>query len=116
MTDPTAAQINGEKSPKDTFDELRTMVTTYAKQETVEPLKNLGKWVALGVGGAIFIGIGLFLAALGLLRLLQTRSWFDDSWTWIPYLIVFGALALTLGLTIRAMLKRPAWLEEVSAS
>lgn len=107
-TDATKSS-SAEKSPKDTFDELKAMVTTYAKQETVDPLKLLGQWLAFGVAGGVAIGIGLLLLGLGGLRALQTQTggWFDDSLTWIPYLIMFFAFVLLIALTVKAMLKRP---------
>ncbi|KAG1647979.1 tRNA-5-methyluridine(54) 2-sulfurtransferase [Nymphon striatum] len=54
-----------------TFNELKSMVTDYAKQETVDPLKNLGKWAGLGVAGAVMMMIGGLLLGLGVLRLFQ---------------------------------------------
>lgn len=105
----TKSSSNAEKSPKDTFDELKQMVTAYAKQETVDPLKLLGQWLAFGVAGGIAIAIGLLLLGLGALRALQTQTgdWFDGSLTWIPYLVMFFAFVILIALTVRAMLKRP---------
>lgn len=98
-----------DKSPKDIFDELRTMVTAYAKQETVDPIKLLGQWLGFGVAGGLSVAIGLLLLGLGALRALQTQTggWFDDSLTWVPYLIMFVAFLGLIGLTVKAMLKRP---------
>lgn len=99
----------GEKSPKDIFDELRELVTGYAKQETVDPLKMLGRWLGFGLAGGVCMAVGLLLLGLGALRALQTQTggWFDDSLTWIPYLIMFVVFVLLIALTVRAMLKRP---------
>lgn len=99
----------GDKSPKDIFDELRAMVTDYAKQETVDPLKLLGRWLGFGLAGAVCMAIGLLLLGLGALRALQTQTggWFDDSLTWIPYLVMFVVFMALIALTVRAMLKRP---------
>jgi len=109
VSDTTANARPIEKSPKDTFDELREMVTVYAKQETVDPLKNLGRWIAFGLSGAASMAIGLVLLGLGGLRALQTTTGdaFDGSLNWLPYLIMFVVLLLALGLTARAMMKRP---------
>lgn len=78
------------------------MVVAYAKQETIDPLKTLGRHLGFGVGGALLIGIGWIFALLALLRGLQQIGIFNDlsepeggTWSWVPYLIVtvVGALA-----------------------
>ncbi len=94
-----------EKSPIDTANELKAMLTTYARQETVGPLQLLGKWVAFGVAGALFIAIGLIYIAFGVLRLLQSEtSAFDsDRTSYLPYLIVFAMLMVFIGIAAWAM-------------
>jgi len=74
------------------------LVKAYALQETVGPLKGAGRWLGFGVAGALCLGLGLVLVALGLLRLLQTQweSVFDGAWSFVPYLIV---LAVVLAVT-----------------
>lgn len=93
MSDKTT----GQASPTDTVNELKVMVTDYAKQETVEPLKRLGHWVKWGVVGAFFVVFGVALLTLGALRVIQEEaSFLDDGWSWVPYLIVFGGLLVVL--------------------
>jgi len=100
------------KTPKETVDELKTLVTGYAKQETVDPLKRLGSWVGFGLAGAMFMAIGAFLLGLGALRLLQSMSWTDGHLSWAPYLIIFVAIVALIGLCVRAMTIRPDWLDQ----
>lgn len=72
------------------------LVKEYAKQETLGPLKGAGRWLAMGSAGATFLGLGLVLVLLGILRLLQTEiTVFDGGFSWVPYVIV---LVLCLGL------------------
>lgn len=82
--------------PQDTVRELKDLVVAYAKQETVEPLKGLGRYVGFGVGGAALLGTGLFFLAMGGLRALQTETGdtFDGNWSFAPYAIVVVALML----------------------
>jgi hypothetical protein len=89
-----------EKSIPTQASELFDLVRAYAKQETVEPLKGLGRFVAFGVAGALLLGTGLVLLAVGLLRALQTEfgTPFEDNWSWAPYLIVLTVCALLIGL------------------
>ena len=86
------------RNPTSDAKELVDLVIAYAKQETIEPLKGLGKKAALGLGGALLLGLGGVFASIGALRAMQTETdWFDDNWTWAPYLItvaILGVLAV----------------------
>lgn len=105
--------------PSGTFAELKLMVTDYAKQETVEPLKNLGKWAGLGVGGAVVMGIGAFLTGLGMLRLFQKMDWATGKndgdyafWSFMPYIFVFLILVVCAAVCLLAMKKTPEWMDD----
>lgn len=82
--------------------EVIDYVKTYARQETVGPLKGAGRWIAMGAAGAISLGIGLSLVLLGLLRMLQSESFGfqGERLTFLNYLIVLGATVLLLGIAI----------------
>ncbi len=82
--------------------ELWELVKTYAKQETVGPLRGVGRSIAYGVGGSIVLSLGLVLLALALLRALQTETGttFTGNWSWAPYLIVVFLLAAVLVLVV----------------
>ena len=92
-----------EKAKKDTSlpgeaQELFQLVVGYAKQETLDPVKNLGRFVGYGLGGALLGSLGAVLLLLGGLRLLQTETGeaFDGNLTFVPYvvvLVVSGAIA-----------------------
>ena len=79
--------------------ELVQLVVAYAKQETIDPVRNLGRFVGFGLAGALLGSVGAVLLLLGGLRLLQTEtgSAFAGRRTWIPYVLVVlvgGAMAL----------------------
>ena len=79
--------------------DLKDLVVGYAKQETVDPLKTLGRYLGFGIAGSVLLGTGIFLLLLALLRGLQEISFFQDStWTWLPYLItaLTGAIIVAL--------------------
>ena len=102
-----------DSSPKDTFDELKTLVTDYARQQTVDPLKRLGGWVAFGVAGALCLAIGGFLIMLGVLRLTQTFDFTEEGiGSSVPYLIVFVVMLAIMGLCFLAMNRTPDWLKD----
>jgi hypothetical protein len=80
--------------------ELKDLCIAYVRQETVVPLKKLGRYLAFGVIGSVLMGVGVLLMALGLLRLLQTQTGdtFEGDWSWVPYIIVFAALVVGAGI------------------
>ena len=104
-----------DDSNTNTFDELKVMVTDYAKQQTLDPLKRLGDWVKFGFVGALLLSIGGFLLGLGVLRLVQQMDWTDGNWSFVPYLVVFALLIIGAGSCFYAMTKRPDWLDEDNA-
>jgi hypothetical protein len=80
----------------DTFSLLRR----YVLQETVGPLKGLGRTVAYGVAGALLTGIGSIILLLAVLRVLQTEtgSAFAGNWSFAPFLLsALVALLLAAG-------------------
>jgi hypothetical protein len=99
-----------EKSLPTLASELWDLVRAYAKQETVEPLKGLGRYVGYGLLGGSLLSIGLFLVALGGLRVLQTEtgSTFEGNWSWAPYLIVVAVAMVIVALLASRMGKRKA--------
>lgn len=97
---PTPAKSTGQ-----ILSELWELLQSYAKQQTIDPLKALGRYLGYGVGGALCFGLGLFFVALAGLRALQSEmDWFrDTSWwvfedlTFLPYVIVMVALGVVAG-------------------
>lgn len=85
--------------------ELWEMVVTYFKQETIDPIKALGRFLALGVAGAAALSIGLVLLAVALLRVLQTETGtaFTGNWSWVPYLFTLVGCLAVAGVAARAI-------------
>jgi hypothetical protein len=78
-------------NPQETVRELRELVIAYVKQEAVDPIKGMGKYVGFGVGGSLLLGFAAVCLEIGLLRLLQDEwlaSWTDTNWSWVAYVIV----------------------------
>jgi hypothetical protein len=84
-----------DKSVGDLAGELSSLVVTYAKQETIDPLKSLGRFVAFGIAGAILIAVGGAVLTLAAVRLLQneTGAHLSGNLTWVPYM---GGILLAL--------------------
>jgi hypothetical protein len=72
------------------------MVVTYVKQQTIAPLKDLGRYVGFGLLGSLLFGFGVVFLALSGLRALQTETGdtFTGDWSWVPYLIVIFVLGV----------------------
>jgi hypothetical protein len=89
--------------------EFVDLVVAYAKQETLGPLRGLGRFVAFGVSGSIALSVGLLLLLLALLRALQTEtgSTFRGNLSWLPYLITAAAALAALGLSAWRITKTP---------
>ena len=102
------------KSPQETITELKDLVFTYFKRETVDPRKGLGRYVGFGLGGAVLIGVGLFFVAIGALRALQeeTDTTFTGNLSWVPYVIVVVGLVLCAALAWFVGTKRKAKKEQ----
>jgi NhaP-type Na+/H+ or K+/H+ antiporter len=77
--------------------EVIEVVKTYAKQETVEPLKRAGKYVGYGAAGGLLTGLGVSVLLLGLLRFVQSE-WSraaEGRLSWLAYVITLvGAVVL----------------------
>ena len=84
------------------FGEVKDLVIAYAKQETIEPIKGLGRFLAFGMAGSFLLSIGLLLLLLAGLRALQTETGttFTGNWSWAPYMIVLTVAAGLAGLTL----------------
>lgn len=85
-------------------------VKDYARQETLGPLKGAGRWILLGLVGALGIGLGTALLALGLLRLVQTEwpGTFGGRWSGLlPYLFALLLCLLVAGLAFARINKQP---------
>ncbi len=85
--------------------ELKDLVVAYAKQETLDPIKGLGRFIAFGVAGSLLLAIGLVLLVLALLRGLQTElaDTFDGNFSFAPYLITLVVCIVFLVLATRAV-------------
>ena len=83
--------------------ELWEMVVAYARQETVDPLKRLGRFLAFGIPGAVLTATGLVLLSIAGLRALQTETddTFTGDWSWAPYGILLVACTLVALVAMR---------------
>ena len=76
------------------------LVVRYVKQEALQPLQGLLRYVLFGLLGSLGIAFGVALLLLGALRILQTETGaFHGNLSWLPYLIVAALAAAVIGLS-----------------
>ncbi len=94
----SVVSLNSKAKAKSQASEFIELLIGYVKQETVGPIKRLGRYVLFGVAGSILISIGVVLLVVGLLRLLQseTGSAFTGNLSWLPYVfaLLFGLIVV----------------------
>jgi hypothetical protein len=102
-TIPRPGQKKTDQSTRELGTDVVKMAIAYARQETVDPLKTLVRYVIWGVIGAVLLSIGTVLVALAVVRTLQTElhRHLSGSLTWVPYAggllfaVVVAALAVS---------------------
>jgi peptidoglycan biosynthesis protein MviN/MurJ (putative lipid II flippase) len=90
--------------------EALQLVLDYVKQETLTPLKGLGRYLLFGIAGSLALCAGLVLLLVALLRALQseTGTTFSGDLSWLPYVIVCAAAMMVMGLAAWRITKGPA--------
>ena len=91
---------DGRHGLRNAGDDAFQLTVDYLKQETIEPLRGLGRFLYMGILGSFFLAGGLLLVLFGVLRLLQTEtgSTLTGDWSWVPYAVV-----VVLGLVVIAV-------------
>ncbi|GJM38158.1 MAG: hypothetical protein DHS20C19_15250 [Acidimicrobiales bacterium] len=99
-----AQSTNERQGPADVLD----LIKAYARQETVEPLQGMGRWVGMGLAGSVLLMLGGISLTLAMLRVLQeeTGSTFTGNLSWAPYLLTLVAALAITGLLVWRITKR----------
>ena len=85
------------------------LVRRYVVQETIVPLRSIGKRLLFGAAGGILLGTGLILLLLAVLRVLQgdTGTFFAGNMSFGPYLatatVGLGVIAFAALVMLRAV-------------
>lgn len=86
-----------------------SLVIAYLKQETLDPLRQMGRFVLFGVVGSVAIALGTGTLLLAVLRVLQTETGaFHGNLSWLPYLIVAALALAVVGLAAWRITAGPA--------
>jgi hypothetical protein len=85
------------------------LLRDYLLQETVDPIRTLGRYVLWGTLGSFFVGLGTLMLLVGLLRLLQGETGaFHGNLSWVPYVIVTLVAISVIAATILRIITGPA--------
>jgi hypothetical protein len=95
----------GKPNPFEGAQEIQQLLVSYAKQETITPLKSLGRYLSFGLAGSFMVFVGAFFTGLGVLRLMQSFGPFaGSSWaSTLPYVVAIVVLAVLVGLIYAAL-------------
>jgi hypothetical protein len=101
---------NGSHGLRHAGDDAFQLTVDYLKQETVQPLRGLGRFLYMGIAGSFFLAFGILLILLGILRLLQTETGtaLTGDWSWVPYAAVFVLGIAVIGVAVWRITAGPA--------
>lgn len=104
---PTGVRDSKDKGTGEVVKDLWQLVRDYAKQETIDPFKAIGRFLAFGMAGAVVLSLGVLFAVLAILRGLQTETdeHLTGSLTWVPYVVAFVLSAVIVAVAVRAITK-----------
>jgi hypothetical protein len=99
--------LGTEQPDNPSLGEVIEYVRAYAEQETVGPLKGVGRWLGYGAVAAFVMGLGLVLLLFGLLRALQYEvdRVSSGSLSWLAYAITLVVTIILLVFTLMRVKK-----------
>lgn len=109
----SGANKTGAKKPSTPVGQIPETVQLlkdYVRQETLGPLKGAGRWIGLGVAGALLIGVGTAFLALGSLRMIQSEwpGTFAGRWmSLVPYASALVFCFFVAGMAFMRINKQP---------
>jgi hypothetical protein len=101
---------NGQHGLRHAGDDAFQLTVDYLKQETVQPLRGLGRFLYMGIAGSFFLAGGILLILIGILRLLQTETGtaLTGNWSWVPYVSVMVLGIAVIGIAAWRITAGPA--------
>lgn len=93
----------------DELNDVWGLVVGYTKQETVAPLRGIGRFMRWGAIGMILFALGTAFGTFAILRGLQTET--DTAltgyWSWVPYAGAVIFVAIVGVLSARSVARTP---------
>lgn len=110
---PIGGDQHEDKGVGDIVADLWQLLRDYAKQETIDPLKSIGRFLGYGLAAALSMGLGILFGAVAVIRALQTETGdaLTGSLNWVPYVVGLVFTSVAVAITVSAI-KRPIRAEE----
>jgi hypothetical protein len=88
-------------------EDVLDLVVSYAKQETIEPLRGAIRWILWGLASMAFICTGLVILVLGVVRATQDvlGESFQHSWSFVSYFVGVTACGLVVAFALSSIKK-----------
>jgi len=88
-------------------DDVFDLVVSYAKQETIEPLRGALRWILWGLASMAFICTGLVFIVLGVVRVTQDvlGDSFLHSWSFVSYFVGVLACGIVVAFALTSIKK-----------
>jgi len=88
-------------------EDVLDLVVSYAKQETIEPLRGAIRWILWGLASMAFISTGLVILVLGVVRATQDvlGESFQHSWSFVSYFVGVTACGLVVAFALSSIKK-----------
>jgi len=88
-----------DKKSDNTLGDTVQLVKDYARQEALGPLRGWARYLGFGAAGALVLGIGFVVMAVGVLRLLQTETtaFSGPATSVVAYLITLAVCVVVIG-------------------
>ena len=99
------ALLDGQAVARE-IEDIRDTAVKYVVEETVDPVKALGRYTWFGCLGSLFIGLGGILLLVGMLRGLAHV--FHGTVSFIPYLLAAGLSVGGIVVTVKIISGGPA--------
>ncbi len=101
LTGIMASQNAGLKAD---LDGLVSILRAYLKQETLDPIRGLGRYLGFGLTSTICFAVAEIFLVLGVVRVLQTTTGaFEGNLSFIPYLVGLIASLVFIYLALLAL-------------
>jgi hypothetical protein len=99
---------DGHPDHETAIEELYDLTKTYLRQETIDPLRSVGRRLGYGLAGSLCIGVGMVFLGIAILRLVPRHLGVTSHGllSSIVYFVAGAALVAFIGISWRFGMRR----------